>query len=119
MAFFSVNNGVLLCARCAQEHQRLSPQVSYVRPVSADFWRQEQVDALRLGGNEKFAYFLRGFEVDALEASSKYRTRAARYYRQKLAPDAQGRTPEDSCPSKEEGREVVGDEDCKALDADR
>jgi hypothetical protein len=34
----SINNGVILCAFCADQHQRLGPNISFLRPIAADFW---------------------------------------------------------------------------------
>jgi len=65
--FFSVNNGVLLCQQCGVKHQQLTPALSHLRPISADFWRPEHVECLRLGGNEKFLAFVGKYGIGDMD----------------------------------------------------
>ena len=47
--------------------------------------------------------------------SEKYKTKAMRYYRAKLSTDIKQLTPEVECPSYEESREIIHDDESKKI----
>lgn len=98
----SISYGTLLCLRCSGRHRSLGVKTSFVRSIYMDTWSHSQVLAMLEGGNEQITRF---FERHALtekthpcsfggdeELRSKhnvttvrYRTKAALFYREKLA----------------------------------
>ena len=71
---------VFVCSQCAQAHQAFGILVS-----AEGFWQERYVAALRLGGNQQFAAFLRNYGLDRAEPAQKYTSCAAQYYKSQLA----------------------------------
>ena len=78
----SINNGILLCLKCAGVHRGFGLQISTIRSLQVDSWSEKQVKYLSQGGNKRFKDFL--FEYNIEPSSSielKYKSKASEYYR--------------------------------------
>ena len=57
----SLNNGIILCLKCAGIHRSFGLQISVIRSVQVDSWTEKQVKYLSLGGKIKYVMnFLSG-----------------------------------------------------------
>jgi ADP-ribosylation factor GTPase-activating protein 2/3 len=71
---------------CAAVHRSLGVHISFIRSTELDFkWTQTQLRMMEAGGNEKARQFFRQHGVlDNTKIDSKYNSRAAELYREKL-----------------------------------
>ena len=78
----SLNNGIILCLKCAGIHRSFGLQISIIRSVQVDSWTEKQVKYLSLGGNNIFKTFLSEYKIDPTSSFElKYKSKAAEYYR--------------------------------------
>jgi len=81
----SVNLGIVFCANCAGLHRGLGVNISFVRSVSIDVWKPEQISFMEHGGNSRLREFLTSRGEDLMmPIERKYRTPGAELYRQQL-----------------------------------
>ena len=81
----SLNNGIILCLKCAGIHRSFGLQISVIRSVQVDSWTEKQVKYLSLGGNNKFKEFLSEYKIEQSSSFElKYKSKAAAYYRNNL-----------------------------------
>lgn len=103
----SVNNGILLCSRCAQAHSELGKAISFVKPLD-DNWNISQLKFITAGGNSSMQSFFNMYDISKnSEIPYKYRTVAAKYYREMLKVMAEGNSCYMVTPSNSEGRELM------------
>ncbi|KZS94110.1 ArfGap-domain-containing protein [Sistotremastrum niveocremeum HHB9708] len=81
----SANNAVFLCIQCAGVHRGFGVHISFVRSVTMDTWKPEE-----LGGNAPFRAFLKEYSPpeqggykEGMEAYDLYHSWAATQYREK------------------------------------
>lgn len=80
----SINNGVVICEACAEQHKQLGTMVSYIRDLDGDF-DEYLLNYFSLGSNTKFKRFLSEEKIDeSLPIEKKYFTRACDFYRKNL-----------------------------------
>ena len=79
-SFVSINNAIILCDRCAERHQRLGYNVSYVRNITSD-WDPYLFSFLERGGNSRFIRLSKKFQLDDMPIEQKFNTRIVEYYR--------------------------------------
>ena len=80
-----LNNGIILCLKCAGIHRSFGLQISVIRSVQVDSWTEKQVKYLSLGGNNKFKEFLSEYKIEPTSSFDlKYKSKAAEYYRNNL-----------------------------------
>ncbi len=84
--FASVNCGVFVCYKCADEHRVLGPDVCTLKSTMMDPWSDRSLQFMQQGGNKKFAEFIAGYGLEKAPVALKYRSRAADYYRKKVHP---------------------------------
>ena len=78
----SLNNGIILCLKCAGIHRSFGLQISTIRSVQVDSWNEKQVKYLSQGGNNKFKEFLAEYKIEPSSSFDlKYKSKAAEYYR--------------------------------------
>uniref|UniRef100_A0A7S0AE39 Arf-GAP domain-containing protein n=1 Tax=Pyrodinium bahamense TaxID=73915 RepID=A0A7S0AE39_9DINO len=95
----SVSHGVYLSIGAAGVHRSLGVRVSFVQSTSMDSWRPVHLRMMELGGNQRFADFLRSQGVaEDLPIRQKYSTRAAQWYRENLRALAEGQAPPPPLP---------------------
>ncbi len=82
--FVSLNNGVLLCGGCANIHTKLGEQFSFLKALGDTDWKYPSYLFLKLGGNAKFNNFLLPYGLDRESAETKYKSKAAEYYRRRV-----------------------------------
>ncbi|KAL3917810.1 MAG: hypothetical protein SGILL_004537, partial [Bacillariaceae sp.] len=82
----SVTYGVFLCLDCSATHRSMGVHTTFVRSVDLDEWTQQQIDAMRLGGNANARKYFREHGLTDMHAKieKKYTSKAARAYRTEL-----------------------------------
>uniref|UniRef100_A0A7S1MLT8 Arf-GAP domain-containing protein n=1 Tax=Alexandrium catenella TaxID=2925 RepID=A0A7S1MLT8_ALECA len=87
----SISHGIYISIEASGIHRSLGVRVSYVQSTSMDSWKPIHLRMMELGGNRRFAEFLREQGVpEDLPIRQKYHTRAAEWYRKNLRAMAEG-----------------------------
>ena len=105
----SINNGVIICEKCAKEHEELGHSISFLKNIEDDF-DQFLINFIVMGSNTKFKRFLSEEKVDEnLPIKSKYKTKAVYFYRKNLKAKTEGKNELEK--DFKEANELIEDEE--------
>ena len=103
----SINNGVYVCYNCSGIHRGFGVQISFVRSLSMDAITDKQLKMLSLGGNKLFNEFMEMYGLASEPSHTKYKTKAAEFYRGMLKAMTEGQNYAVPMPETEEGCKMV------------
>ena len=99
----SISNGIFLCLDCSGEHRGFGIGVSFIRSVTMDQWTQEQVNLMKVGGNQRLKEFLTAYEMpDNIDKKQIYCSKLMNFYRRQLKTESLGQIFMEPLPPKEE-----------------
>ena len=104
----SVNNGIFLCLNCAGIHRSLGVQISYIKSLSMDDWDNNQINLMKISGNERLKKFFEEYNInDDFNIERKYKLIATDYYRKMLHSEIYGDKLLIKKPNLEEGLKEI------------
>jgi len=91
----SLSFAVFVCLTCSGVHRSFGVHVTFVRSLTMDTWKEEQLQRMRIGGNLPFKAFVKAYPTEGgyregMPPTELYHTWAASQYREKLDADVQG-----------------------------
>ena len=106
----SINNAVLLCSQCARTHKKFNQNVSRIKSLEVDPWTKQEINFLKLGGNERFTNLIKSYNIPLTKENQEYKyyTKAAQYYRNILIEESKNNNINNIIkPSLREGIEIL------------
>ena len=99
----SISNGIFLCLDCSGEHRGFGIGVSFIRSVTMDQWNQEQVNIMKVGGNQRLRDFLTTYNMpEDIDKKRIYCSKLMNFYRKQLKAESIGQIFMEPLPPKEE-----------------
>lgn len=85
--------GIFICLDCAGIHRSLGVHLSFVRSVTMDQFKPEELALMEHGGNQKAREYFESHGIDPAHVSikDKYSSTVAEDWREKLAAEAEGK----------------------------
>ena len=101
----SINNGVLLCAKCTRKHRKYGNRISKIKSLEVDKWDKREILFLQLGGNLRFNNLMSEYNIPLTKNNQEYKyyTKIAEYYRNFLKSQVLSENFLIEKPSLEEG----------------
>jgi ADP-ribosylation factor GTPase-activating protein 1 len=98
----NITFGTFICGDCAKIHiQNIGMEKHYVKPIFGDTWDSYQLKMVQIGGNKKLWDFLKQYNgLETKMIQNKYESAAAKYYKKKIAAEANGLPFDDKEPAK-------------------
>ena len=105
----SVNNGVLLCAKCTRKHRKYGNKISRIKSLEVDKWEKIEILLLKLGGNSRFNNLMNEYNIPLTKENQeyKYHTKIADYYRKMLEEETKGKSISLEKPSLKDGIQKI------------
>ena len=108
----SISNGIFLCLDCSGEHRGYGIGVSFIRSVTMDQWTQEQVNIMKVGGNQRLREFLTTYDMpENIDKKQIYCSKLMNFYRRQLKSEANGQIFMEPLPPREEFWSQLNSED--------
>lgn len=83
--------GIFICLECAGIHRGLGVHISFVRSITMDQFKPDELKRMEIGGNEKCGEYFSSHGVDLnLPAKEKYDNYVAEDYKAKLTAEVNG-----------------------------
>ncbi|GME97086.1 unnamed protein product [Ambrosiozyma monospora] len=83
--------GIFICLECAGVHRGLGVHISFVRSITMDQFKPDEVSRMEKGGNEKCAHYFESHGLDlTLPAKQKYDNYVAEDYKSYLTAVVEG-----------------------------
>ena len=106
----SITNAVFICPSCARTHKKFNKKISMIKSLEVDDWSKDEINILKLGGNERFNKLIKSYNIPLTKDNKEYKyyTKAAQYYRDILLEESKNKdTKNIKKPSLKEGIEIL------------
>ena len=103
----SVSHGIFICLTCAGIHRSMGVHISFVRSLTLDSWSGKQLKLMVCGGNNELSDWFKKYNLpEDATPDFKYKTAAAKYYRERLRAKAEETQFDEAEPSLDVGLNI-------------